>query len=404
VKEQTAVVHPLAVRGTSSSRRAERVSPAGFFAPLVGPLPHRVARISAPESTLAAAREGLPEVPAADEAVAIRLRRRGVQLVLGAPDELSDDASLVETVRARGASSVAVMRADPSLVPELQIGSWFHVSARMRAIRLVLLRLPASARALGADAALPVTLDLAFWRGVRSAATATEWRRLTRSSYVCLYYHRIAGELKPGQERLDVAVPTFERQMKLLRLLRFRPLTREEFLRFHGDSSHCLPRRSYVVTADDGFADAAAALARRLEHRPQPFVTTATVGQTATWADGEPLAGWHELRALAAGGAAVGSHGATHSPLTEAGPSELENELAGSLAELRARLRDPARNGAGVDAFCLRRIGIKEWDSGLSFLWKILTGEHVAARWERRQIRARGLAADRATVGIEGAG
>ena len=35
------------------------------------------------------------------------------------------------------------------------------------------------------------------------------------------------------------------------------------------------------------------------------------------------------------------------------------------------------------DVFRLSRIGVKPWDSRLSFLWKVATGEHLPGAWER---------------------
>ena len=50
--------------------------------------------------------------------------------------------------------------------------------------------------------------DAAFWAGARSAATDDEWARLTRSSYVVLTYHRLAGDRIPhrdiGSRRFEI--------------------------------------------------------------------------------------------------------------------------------------------------------------------------------------------------------
>ncbi len=48
-------------------------------------------------------------------------------------------------------------------------------------------------------------------------------RRLDGRSYVVLVYHRFAGELKPGQERIDISPRRFARQLRALRLVGFRP-------------------------------------------------------------------------------------------------------------------------------------------------------------------------------------
>jgi hypothetical protein len=47
------------------------------------------------------------------------------------------------------------------------------------------------------------------------------------------------------------------------------------------------------------------------------------------------------------------------------------------------------RNGAGTDPYCLRRIGVKDWDGPLSVLWKTVTGEQVPPVWNRWAWRLR---------------
>jgi hypothetical protein len=124
-------------------------------------------------------------------------------------------------------------------------------------------------------------LDTAFWIGVHSIATRREWARLARSSYVVLYYHRIAGEHRAGYEHLDVHPWKFDRHVRLLRLLGFRPLAPKELVAFHGDPSATLRGRRYVLTADDGFRDAVAAFRRHGDLKPQVCVCTSWVGRSA---------------------------------------------------------------------------------------------------------------------------
>jgi peptidoglycan/xylan/chitin deacetylase (PgdA/CDA1 family) len=318
--------------------------------------------------------------------------------------------------RARGASSVEIVRADPTLLSDLQLGSYFAAPTTRRLLRLLLL-----AAHIPVRAPMELAADAAFWSGVRSVATAGEWQRLARSSYVGLYYHRIAGEGKPGQERLDVSPIVFERQMRWLRRLRLRPLTPDTLIAFHTDPQATLPRRSVVLGADDGFRDAVVALARHADLRPFVFVPTAAVGGSASWADGEPVAGWEELRELVSRGGVVGSHGRTHVSFPELDPATLAAELGGSMRELRAQIPDAApllayphgrndatvraaadttgyraafssetgRNGAGTDRFALRRVELKEWDGPVAVTWKALTGELVPWPIERRRLRRR---------------
>ena len=321
---------------------------------------------------------------------------------------MSERTAVVEEEELRGRLAVEALRGSSRTLTGTEAGTWFHVGWKRRIARRVLVRLPRSLR--------PV--DAAFWAGAQAAATQTEWRRLTRSSYVALYYHRLAGEGKVGQERLDVAPAQFARQVRLLRLLRFRPLTPTELAAFHAGEQTNLPPRSYVITVDDAFRDCVEPLLRHADVRPQLFVPTQEVGGRSWWAGDEPIASWEELERLAEAGVAIGSHTRRHALLPDLDRAALVDELEGSRRDLEARLpsvpllayphgrsdpasrrvaadagyraaftTDPGRNGAGTDPFRLRRIGVKAWDSRLSFLWKVATGELVPARWEAWRIR-----------------
>ena len=236
--------------------------------------------------------------------------------------------------------------------------------------------------------------DLAGWAAVRARVDRREWRRLT-SSYSVLVYHRFAGELKPGQERIDIAPGRYYRQLRLLRLLGFRPLPLDELLAFHRGERNELPRRGFAITVDDAIADAIEPLARTANLSPQLFVPTAELGGSAHWIDGEPVAGWEEIVRLAAAGVAIGSHTRHHRRLTRLGSAEREVELLGSLAELRERVPGAAAviaypNGdhddavcAATDRFRLRRVSVHGADGSLAVLWKVLTGEALPGWWLR---------------------
>jgi hypothetical protein len=239
--------------------------------------------------------------------------------------------------------SLELSKARPS-VSRSALGGRLPVQAywRRRVVRLAACRLGMVLPSLWGPAGfVGLAADAAFWSGVRSAATGAEWERFARSSYVVFYYHRIGERGQPGEERLDVHPRRFERQLGLLRFLRFRPLSPNELLTFHTDPTATLPRGSYVVTADDGFRDAVEELRRRARLRPHVFVNTSCVGGTATWAYREPLASWQELQELQAAGGVIGSHCRHHPRLTDLELDELEDEMRSRppAAHLHAILR-----------------------------------------------------------------
>jgi peptidoglycan/xylan/chitin deacetylase (PgdA/CDA1 family) len=381
---------------------------------VAGVQPPIVARVSGEPDALREAAAGLPEGAASPEAIAVRIRRAGGELEWGEPESFGDARSVLRFCRARGASSVQIMRTEPTLLADLQLGSYFSAPATRRLVRRLLVAAHASR-----PAPLEIAADAAFWSGVRRTATPREWQRLARDSYVGLYYHRIAGEGKPGQERLDVSPVVFEKQMRWLRRLRLRPLAPEALIAFHTDPQAILPRRSFVLAADDGFRDAVIALARHGDLRPFVFIPTSAVGGSASWADREPVASWSELSDLASRGGVIGSHGLTHVSFPELDASALAAELGDSMRELRGQIPDAVpvlayphglndrrvrtatyaagyqaafssetgRNGAGTDRFELRRVELKEWDGPAAVIWKALTGELVPWPIERRRLK-----------------
>jgi peptidoglycan/xylan/chitin deacetylase (PgdA/CDA1 family) len=339
----------------------------------------------------------LPDGPAGAEALAVRLRRRGARLRWVGGEVARSRRALLALHREWGRGSVDVLRADPSLLTELAVGGWLEAGVAARAIR----RVPWLAG-----------VDGAFWSGVAAEATTEERRRLTRG-YSALLYHRLAGESKPGQERLDLPPRRFDAQMQMLRRLGFSTLTTEDLLARRGGQAGA--RRAAVVTVDDALADIVEPLRRHAAMRPLVFVTTGAVGGQAQWFDEEAVSTWEQLASLQHAGVELGGHTRSHVDLPTTDAETARLEIAGSAEDLRDRLHvdpvafayphgrwtgrerelvqragyslafttQPGLNGAGTDPLALRRVSVKAWDTRLSFLWKVVTGEQPPRAWER---------------------
>ena len=262
-----------------------------------------------------------------------------------------------------------------------------------------------------------LSADVWFWAGVRKSASVAEWKRLTQSSYTVLCYHRIAGrESDEGPDWDDVAPKRFRLQMRLLRLLRFTPLSADELLEFHANPSALLGRRRCLVTADDGYVDALAALKDHCDVLPVAFVVTgfATGDAVARWPvaeRGASFADWPAVAEAQTAGVTIGFHTHRHPFLTSCTDAQLRDELEGVHADFSAagvdawpvlaypygavdaRVRTRTReagyrlgytieagaNGAGTDPYGLHRVMVIGNDGLPTFLWKAFTGEERPA-------------------------
>jgi peptidoglycan/xylan/chitin deacetylase (PgdA/CDA1 family) len=205
-----------------------------------------------------------------------------------------------------------------------------------------------------------------------------------------LMYHRVftdAAELDgwpKGTTRYWVGLEEFERQVRTLAAHGFRAVPLGRLLADAPPEA----TRPIVVTFDDGWASDhlyARPILDRLGWASEHFVTTDWIGTPA-------FMGWEALEDLAARGAGIHSHSATHRDFDRLAPGEVRDELERSKATLERRLggaveylalpggtgasrevKDTARelgyraictskiglNPPGADAFALRRIPVR---------------------------------------------
>jgi glycosyltransferase involved in cell wall biosynthesis len=188
-----------------------------------------------------------------------------------------------------------------------------------------------------------------FWRGVRGAASRDEWWQTTRGVPVLMYH----GFTDSGErDRYVMPKRSFARQMRLLSLLRYRTISFEEM----GEAMRerrPLPRRTFVVTIDDGYRDnheIAHPVLRRHGFSATVFLVSRRIGASNDWGDkgavdGRPTLSREQIEAMRAEGIAFGAHTRTHCRLSEADEAEIGDQVAGSRQDLTETL------GESIDTF-----------------------------------------------------
>ena len=174
------------------------------------------------------------------------------------------------------------------------------------------------------------------------------WWRPRRPGTPVLMYHQV-GPHRPGSplNRWRVPEEDFLWQLDALARRGYRGIALRDLL-----DARSAPTRRAVLTFDDGYRGvlerALPALLSR-EFSATVFVVADKIGGVNDWdaeTPGEPLLSADEIHTLHAAGVEIGSHGATHRPLTRLSDDDLLRELAGSKDTLE-RL-----TGAPVTSFC----------------------------------------------------
>lgn len=143
-----------------------------------------------------------------------------------------------------------------------------------------------------------------------------------------LGYHSVGA----AADDLTVPLPVFERQLAWLQAEGFATISVHDLLEGK------VPKRSVILTFDDGKEDAIRLVLPALQKRGMRasfFVVTGLVGRPGylTWGD---------VRALAAAGMEIGSHGVDHARLADLPDDRVREELAQSKRALETELRRPA--------------------------------------------------------------
>lgn len=161
-----------------------------------------------------------------------------------------------------------------------------------------------------------------------------------------LMYHNIDHPPKASKMKsLYVSPQKFQRQMQILRSMKFRVVEPNRFVE---------GKRSVMLTFDDGYKDfleKAYPILKKMNLPAIVFVPAKLVGSYNVW-DSHKLGvkkylmDWEELSFLVKEGIKIGSHTLTHPFLTRISPSEARKEIEASKKLLEDKL------GIPIDSFC----------------------------------------------------
>lgn len=266
---------------------------------------------------------------------------------------------LLDEARLQGEAHVKLAGRVPAMMPKLL--GWFGATSRREvALRraMLLLRVPPGALAR-AGPLLPgqrrqeIWFDfvsrLGFWAGVRRSVSREVWVRLTRGVPVLLYH---AFALSESRDRYVMPRRSFARQMRILRVLRYRVIAVEELAQ--GLREFRLPpRRAVVITIDDGYADnfeVAHPILRRRGFAATIFLVSGRLGSVNDWSAcaslrGRPLMSLEQIAQMRDQSVRFGVHTRSHPSLPELPDEQVREEIEGARADLGRRL------GAELEVF-----------------------------------------------------
>ncbi len=185
---------------------------------------------------------------------------------------------------------------------------------------------------------------------------------------VALTFHDVVDEQTNGLAHSDafyrMTVGELESLLAQLRKRSFQTISSREF-RGWQQGTGTLPERAVALTFDDGHAshfEFVAPLLVRYRFTGTFFVTTKHIGQPGYMT-------WEQLRTLVFLGMEIGSHGATHRPLTTLTPSEQVQELVESRQALMQQLGAPVQAVAAPGGFWNRTVAAAAAQAGYEALW-----------------------------------
>lgn len=173
---------------------------------------------------------------------------------------------------------------------------------------------------------------------------------MTAERIPVLMYHRIGTAHNDWERKYCVSPERFEAQMKTLARAGWQAVPSRDFCSWL-DGGKALPEKSFVLTFDDGFLgvhEHAAPVLRALKWPATVFLVSQLIGQRDMWCAAHnpsgqtyPLMTADHVRELLDAGFVFHSHTRTHADLTTLDDAALQDQLAGSRADLQTLLGQP---------------------------------------------------------------
>ena len=205
-----------------------------------------------------------------------------------------------------------------------------------------------------------------------------------------------------GEQFYRVTLAELEQLLIQLRKRGYQSVSSREFREWQ-DGRGNVPQRAVVLTFDDGYAshfELVAPLLVRYRFGGTFFVTVDDVGRPG-------YVTWDQVRKLAFLGMEIGSHGASHRPLTSLSADELDQELAGSKQRIEQELGRPVPAIAAPGGFWDRAVAAAVKRAGYEAAWVSTIGTNGADTHPlglRRVVVRHPVAVDRIVSMVEGWG
>ena len=221
---------------------------------------------------------------------------------------------------------------------------------------------------------------------------------------VALTFHDVVAETNGASAESDgfyrITANELEKLLSQLRKLGYQTVSSRAF-RAWQQGSGALPERTVVLTFDDGHAshfELVAPLLVRHRFTGTFFVTTGLIGRPGHM-------NWEQLRKLVFLGMEIGSHGASHRPLTHLSPNDLHEELVSSRRLLEERLGVPIQAMAAPGGFWNGAVAGASRQAGYEAVWVSTigtNGKETNPLALRRVVVRQPFLADRIVSMVEG--